>query len=290
MANTQYLISKKKEKKYLVIINLFSQINFAFFTIFFNIFTYQITQNINIVLLCLIVSRLSMTSIHYIAHYFHHRRTLDIMFRVGFLICILCTSLTFFITPERLVLVFIVRILYGISEGSFYIPYEISVMSKNSKNQMRKFVGAYDALGIVAAVLSPFISGYLIDYLSIKVLFIFMIICTIICFYISFQIHFMHDRIEHISLPKYLSVLRQDKYMQMGYFGYAIGVFAKNGAVENILPVLIFMKTGTNYSVGIYSALSALLCGIAIILYSQYCRKKHVGLWINTIINIIVTK
>ncbi len=287
--NAQVIKNNKKDKKYLLLINLFSQITFAFFTIFFNIYTYQITKDINVVIICLIVTRLTTTIFHISVRRFINKKSADTMFRISFIVCIACTGLTFYITPDRLFIIFIVRILYGVCESLFYIPYEISVMSKTTKNGMRKFVGLYSALGIVSAVLSPFISGYLIDFLSYTVLFVFMIFCTLICFYLSFKVHFLRDELVHISLKEFCRMARQDKNIVLGYAGYCVGRFAKDGAIDTLLPVLIFMKTGTNYSVGLYSALSALICGIALILYSYFCKNKPLGMWISTIVNIIVS-
>ncbi len=278
-----------KDKKKLVIINLFMQINFSFFSIFFNIYAYQITKNLNIILSYLFMNQIINLVVHLAIYKIINKKLLNIIYRLSFIMCIPTTMLIFLVNSDRVYLIFIIQAMYIISETAYYFTHEISVMSKNTKSQMKKFVGVNNALGLVAAVLSPLISGYVIDFISYYVLFGVMIGIAAICFIISLYTNLVNDEIVHIPIKNYFSYIKHHKPVMYGYFGYAIGRFSKNGPVEILLPVLIFMRTSTNYRVGIYASLAALIAGITLMLYTQFGKHKTIGMWICTISRIIVS-
>ena len=211
------------------------------------------------------------------------------MYKLSFVMCLICTVLTFFINGHRLWLVFIVQMLYAITIVFYYIPSEVATMSKNTKGQMKKFMGLNSALAVFASVLSPFLSGYIIDYVSYQVLFGIMIACTVVCFILSTRLNLVINEIEHISMKQYCSIARKDKAIVYGYTGYSINKFSQDGPIETLLPILLFMRTGTNYSVGIYFALAALIASIALLLYSYFVKKKSIGMWINSACQVIAS-
>lgn len=281
--------NKTQDKKYILWINLFMQIVFCFFSVFFNIFVFEISQDLNIVILYTITNFVASWLFNLILLKAINKKFLTVMFRLSFLLCFVCTVLTFFINGQRLWLVFVVQILYALTIDFYYIPSEVSTMTKNTKGQMKKFMGLYSALSVFAAVISPFLSGYIIDFGSYYILLGIMMAFIVVCFGLSTKLKLVTQDVGHVSLKEYLGVVRQDKGVQYGYVGYSINKFSMDGPIETLLPILLFLRTGTNYSVGNYSALAALIASMLLLIYAYFGKRKELMMWICSAAQVVIS-
>lgn len=70
----------------------------------------------------------------------------------------------------------------------------------------------------------------------------------------------------------------------LGLLGYAFFKLSQAGMVDILLPILIFIKTGGNFSVGLYSALATVVAGIGLFLYVYFCKRKDIAVWVSTFV------
>ena len=135
------MTNEKRDKKFILATNTVMQIVFCFFSLFFNIYVYEVAQDFNVVMLYTLTYVLTVWIFFTIIRKFLTQRALKILYRLSFVLCIACTLLTFLITKERLYLVFLIQVLYAITNLFYYMPSEIAAISKNRKSQIKKFNG-----------------------------------------------------------------------------------------------------------------------------------------------------
>lgn len=282
-------MNQTNDKKYLLIINIFMQIIFCFFNAFFNIYIYSFKKDINLVLTSLLSFHLFIIIFTIIFYFIANKKLLTIMYRASFFIATAVSLTTAFLTPNRVWLIFLIQFLYALTATCYYIPSEMSSMHKNNKSQMKGFLGLNSALSVFALVLSPFLSGTIIDYISYEVLFLIMIGCSILCFILSFNINLISNKIERMPLKEFFKISHKDADIRAGYLGFSLSKFAFDGPINIILPIIIFLNTGTNFSVGIYASLASLIGCIALFFYSRYSKNQVASMWILSICTAIVS-
>ena len=269
--------TKTQDKKYILWINLFMQIVFCFFSVFFNIYVFEMSKDLNVVILYTLTNFVASWLFNLVLLKFINKKFLTIMYKLSFVLCFVCTLLTFFINGHALTIDF------------YYIPSEVSTMSKNTKGQMRKFMGIYSALSVFAAVLSPFLSGYIIDFGSYYILLGIMMACIVVCFGLSTQLQLVSEEVQHVPIKEFVGQVRKDRAIKYGYLGYSINKFSMDGPIETLLPILLFLRTGTNYSVGNYSALAALIASVLLLVYAYFGKRKELVMWICSVGQVVVS-
>ena len=85
-----------------------------------------------------------------------------------------------------------------------------------------------------------------------------------------------------VSYKEFFKEVHSYKGIRLGYLGYGIYKFSQDGVIDVLLPVLIFLRTGGNFSVGLYAALATFVSGVALIIYLYFCKNKAVALYIST--------
>ncbi len=272
----------KIEKRYLQVISMLVQIIFVFFSVFFSVYVYEMSKEINFVLIYTVFSVVMSMLIELVVYRFANDKVLRILFKLSFLLSLISILLTFTISPNTLYMVFVTQFFYAMATNFYYMPNEIATLDKNSKSQMRKFIGVNSILSLFAKVLSPFLSGFIIDYVSYYVLFGIISVVAAACFVLSFKVKRLCEVDSKINYKVFFKDVHSYKGIRLGYLGYGIYKFSQDGVIDVLLPVLIFMRTGGNFSVGIYAALATLIAGIILIIYLYLCKNKAVALYIAT--------
>ena len=270
------------EKKYLHLISMLMQIILVFFSVFFSIYVYEISNDLTFVMLYTMFQVVMFKLVEVIIYKFASEKLLRVLFKLSFLFSLISILLVFTISSNSLYMVFVTQFFYALAMVFYYMPSEIATMDKNSKSQMKKFIGINSILSLFAKVLSPFLSGYIIDYVSYYVLFAICSIVALACFVLSFKIKKLCEVEQTISYKKFFKTLHSYSGVKMGYLGYSLFKFSQDGVIDVILPVLIFVKTGGNFSVGLYAALATLVAGIALIIYLFLCKNKPVAMYVAT--------
>lgn len=277
------MISYTNDKKKLLVINAIMNIAFCFFNIFFNIYVYDISQNFNIVVFHSLTFILTIFITFSIIRKFLTQKIITTLFKLSFFLCLVCIMLTFTINKDRLYIAFFVQFLYGITCLFYYMPSELSAMYKNDSTQLKKFNGLNSSVAIISAILSPLISGFIIDFISYYILFIVIAICVVCSYFFAHNINLTNFEVEHCKLKDFFAEAKQHKEITYSYIGYGIKRLSNDGPVEKILFILLFLKTGQNYSVGIYSAIAALISGILLLVFVFLLKNSKIVFWLCSI-------
>ena len=278
----EFIDKNRIEKRYLQIISMLVQFIFVFFSVFFSVYVYEMSKDINFVMVYTLFTVAVSMIVEIFIYKFATNKWLRILYKSSFLLCLASILLTFTISSSRLYMVFVTQFLYTVAANFYYTPNEIATLDKNSKSQMKKFIGMASILSLFAKVLSPFLSGVIIDYVSYYVLFGFISLIATVCFLLSFKVKRVCEVDSRTNYKLFFKHVHSYKGIRLGYLGYGIYKFSQDGVIDVLLPVLIFLRTGGNFSVGLYAALATLLSGIVLIIYLYFCKNKAIALYITT--------
>lgn len=275
-----------KEKKSLLAISVLMQIIYIFFDVFFSIFVYDISKNLNIIILYSIINVPVLWLTIICLYKFLNKKLLSILYKLSFIMSVIATALTFTISKSTIYMVFITQIFLVFTLAFYYLPHEVATMNSNKKNQMKKFVGLSFTLSLIAGALSPFLSGLIIDYSSYYIIFAVLIVLSIICFILSFNVDNIENTNQRYGLGKFIKESHKNKGIKYGYIAHLFYNLCNDGVIALFLPLLIFLRTGTNFSVGIYASLASLVSGIILIIYCYFSKNKKVAMWLCTLFQI----
>ncbi len=278
-----------KDKNCLQIINMLMQMIFVFYDIFFAIYIYEMSNNLNFVLGYSLFDCIFFMGLEFLLIKIINKKNFNILYRLSFILALISIALVFTISPSRLYMVFIVQSIYAFARGCYYIPHEIATMNYNTKKSMVSFLGVSQSLALIASMLSPFISGYIIDFVSYYILFSIIFIIALICFLFSLGVKKGWNDNPYIKLTDFIKGTHKIKRVRMTYLAYGFYKLSQNSVVDLLLPILLFMRVGTNFSVGLYSALAILLSGVVLIVYLKFYKFKDFLLILSTILIIGVS-
>lgn len=272
-----------KDKLCLIFINMFMQMIFVFFDIFFSIYIYDMSKNINFVLGYNLFSCVFVTVVEIVVVKLLSSKNFNILYRLSFVLALASIGLVFTINSSMMYMVFIVQAVYCITKIFYYLPHEVATMNYNNKKSIVRFLGGSQMLSLLASILSPFISGFIIDYISYYILFAVIAVLSCICFGLSFGVKQGYVESPKIKYREFFKGVHKIKRVRMTYIAYGLYKFSQNSIVDTLLPVLLFMKVGTNFSVGLYSALAAVASGLALLAYLSVYKIKDIIFIISTI-------
>lgn len=197
-------------------------------------------------------------------------------------------ALTFTISTSRIYMVFITQAFYYITRVAYYLPHEVAIMNSNKRKQMGKFVGINNSLILIAICLGSLVSGFISDY-SYFIIFAMLLMLSVGCILLSFSVNIVKEDMGKYGLTKFIKATYKVPKTRYAYISNLFFNLCNDGVVASFLPILIFMRTGTNFSVGIYSALANLVAGIVLILYCYFCKNKKLAMWLSTIFQVLVS-
>lgn len=281
---------EKSDREYLIAINAMTQLMFVFYSIFFNIFVLSISDDINFVLGINLFSEVLKLVMEFVLAKVLSRKNATILYRLSFLFIFTSIFLAFFVKQNTLWLIWLVSGIFAIAQMLYYIPHEIAVMGKTEKYSVKKFLGISSAISTISAVASPIISGYIIGKWSYSIIFVIIAIFAITAFVLSWFIKdFYTDGDSRMSIRQVNRLCWQDKKIRLGMISYATHKASQDSVVEVLLPVLLFIKIGSEFSVGIYSSIVAAASAIVLIIYTLCIKKKDITMWISSGLHIAMS-
>ena len=277
----------KNDKNYLQAINMTMQVVIAFFDVFFSIYILEMSNNLSFVFGYLMFQCAAvMLCEQIVLRIINHKNHL-LIYRLSFVFILLSIALIFTISANTLFMVYVVQFVYAVAIICYYLPHEISIMTKNNHKTMNNFVGLHQVLTLVAGIISPFISGFVIDYVSYPVLFAFIIVLSAICFGLSFKVDGGYGEIPKLSFGEFFKQAHKYKHVKNSYISHAIFKASQASVVQILLPILIFMKFSSNFSVGLYSALATALSGVVLILCTKFYKKRTIYIYVATAVAVV---
>ena len=262
-------------RKYIAIISFFKMFVSVFFSLFFNIYILKIVgDDLNLVIKYSLFGAISDFLICYVILKYINSKNAKHIYRLSFILLIL-NILILLVFKESIVnYIYIFKFLERLSTVAYSVPYELIVIGSNTNNTMSSYIANLNILSSIATILTPFFSGFIIQKFSYYVLFVILIIEVLVIIMISFNIKDFTVSDKKLELKKYFGIIRDKEYIQDIYKCMFYRRISSQGAIKELLPIILFLRLGTEISLGTYNSLFAVLSIISLQILKLVNRKN----------------
>lgn len=251
---------EQENRKYIAIISFFRKFIRVFFTLFFNIYILKIVNNdLSFVIKYNLFGVFAEFIICYTILKFINSKNAKIIYKASFPLLIL-NILALLVFKENIVkYIFIFKILERLSETCYSMPYELIVIGSNNNKTMSSFIANINILSSIATILTPIFSGFIIHQFSYYVLFIILIIEVLIIIAISFKIKDFTVSDKKVELKEFFNKVKNTKHLQDIYKCMFYRRISSQGAITELLPIILFLRLGTEMNLGTYNSVFAII-------------------------------
>ena len=157
----------------------------------------------------------------------------------------------------------------------FYaVPYELIVIGSNTDKSMSSYLANLNILESITAILTPIFTGFIIEKFSYSILFLILAIETILIILISFKIKDFTVQDTKMQLKKFWKVAKEKEHLKNIYKCMFYRRISTKGAMTELLPIVLFLRLGTELSFGSYNSIFAIISIISLQLLKIINRKN----------------
>ena len=154
------------------------------------------------------------------------------------------------------------------------MPYELIVIGSNNNGTMSSFIANINILSSIATILTPIFSGFIIQKFSYYTLFVLLILETLIIIAISFKIKDFTVSDKKLELRKFFKITKDKKHIQDIYKCMFYRRISSQGAMTELLPIILFLRLGTEMDLGTYNSIFAIISIISLQILKIINKKK----------------
>lgn len=266
---------EQENRKYIAIISFFRKFIRVFFNLFFNIYILKIVNNdLSFIIKYTLFGVFAEFIICYTILKFINSRNAKTIYKASFPLLIL-NILALLVFKENIVhYIFIFKILERLAEVCYSMPYELIVIGSNNNNTMSSFMANINILSSIATILTPIFSGFIIQKFSYYMLFIILILETLIIIAISLKIKDFTVSDKKLELKKFFEITKNQKHIQNIYKCMFYRRISSQGAMTELLPIILFLRLGTEMNLGTYNSAFAILSIISLQILKILNNKK----------------
>lgn len=251
---------EQKNRKYIAIISFLRKFIKVFFSLFFNIYILKIVNNdLSFIIKYSLFGVVANLIIGYIILRLINSKNASIIYKSSFPLLILTIALLLIFKEEIVKYIFIIKLIESIAEMCYSIPYELIIIGSNNNKTMSSFVANVNILSGVATILTPIFSGFIIQKFSYYMLFIILIIEALIIIGVSFKIKDCTVSDKKLEIKKFFNITRNKKYIQDIYKCMFYRRISSQGAMTELLPIILFLRLGTEMDLGTYNSIFAII-------------------------------
>lgn len=251
---------EQKNRKYIAIISFLRKFIKVFFSLFFNIYILKIVNNdLSFIIKYSLFGVVANLIIGYIILRLINSKNASIIYKSSFPLLILTIALLLIFKEEIVKYIFIIKLIESIAEMCYSIPYELIIIGSNNNKTMSSFVANVNILSGVATILTPIFSGFIIQEFSYYMLFIILIIEALIIIGVSFKIKDCTVSDKKLEIKKFFNITRNKKHIQDIYKCMFYRRISSQGAMTELLPIILFLRLGTEMDLGTYNSIFAII-------------------------------
>lgn len=171
----------------------------------------------------------------------------------------------------------LISILYGVSNGIYYFPYNLFVINKVDNKNRTIYMVKSKVVSSTIGILCPILLGSIITITNYELTAIIIAIISAIQILLSFFIKPEKDaHLSKFNLKKTWNKLKDNKQIKkMCIVEFFIGMNVSNGALEILMTILIFNSFKTDMNLGIISSITTVLTIIFVNLYGKIYKNKN---------------
>ena len=266
---------EQENRRYIAIISFFRKFIRVFLNLFFNIYILKMVNNdLSFIIEYTLFGVIVEFIICYMILKFINSKNAKIIYKASFPLLAL-NVLALLLFKEKIVnYIFLFKILEGLAEICYSVPYELIVIGSNNNGTMSSFIANINILSSIATILTPIFSGFIIQKFSYYTLFVLLILETLIIIAISFKIKDFTVSDKKLELRKFLKITKDKKHIQDIYKCMFYRRISSQGAMTELLPIILFLRLGTEMDLGTYNSVFAIISIISLQILKIINNKK----------------
>lgn len=246
-------------RKLISIIMFLRQFISVFFNIFFNIYVLKIVNDVGLIIKFNLVGIIFEFIFTFLILKFINNKNAKIIYNSSFIELIICILLLVIMKENICKYVYLFRILYSLEKSSFASPYEIAIMGSNNNKSMSNFLANANILSSIATILTPVFSGFIIEKFSYNILFIILVIEAFLIITISMQIKDFYISDKKVNVKAFISKTKKYPHLKDIYKCMFYRRISTQGAIKELLPLILFLRLNSEIELGAYNSLFAIL-------------------------------
>lgn len=251
---------EQNNRKYIAIIAFFRKFISVFFSLFFNIYILKIVNNdLNFILKYTVFSVILGLILEYIILKIINSKNAKIIYQLSFPLLVICI-ITLMVFKEKIVnYIFIFKAIHTLATTCYAAPYELMIIDSNNNKTMSNFLANLTILESITTIATPIFSGFIIDTFSYHTFFIFLVLEALLIILISFKIKDVTINNKKMKLKEFWNKSKDRKAIRDIYNCMFFRRVSTKGAMTELLPIILFLRLGTELDLGAYNSVFAVL-------------------------------
>ncbi len=270
---------EQENRKYIAIIAFLRKFLNVFFSLFFNIYILKIVNNdMNFILKYTIYSVFLSVILEYILLKIINSKNAGIIYRSSFVLSAISIFLLIIFKENIVKYIYLFKTLDTMKSLFYAVPYELIIIGSNTNKSMSSYLANLNILENITAILTPMFSGFIIEKFSYNVLFITLGLETLLIIAISMKIKDFTVQDSKMKIKEFWKIAKEKTHIKDIYKCMFFRRISSQGAMTELLPIVLFLRLGTEMSFGSYNTLFAVISIISLqilkIINSKKVNKK----------------
>lgn len=265
----------EKNRKVIATVSFMRRFISVFFNLFLNIYVLKIVNDLGFVIKVNLISLVFGLIFNTLILKYLNNKNVKYIYNSSFVILVICIGLLLILKEDIIKYIYLFKMLYAFEEGAYYGPHEMIIMGSNNHKTFSSFQANMSILINIATILTPIFSGFIIEKFSYNVLFIILIIEMILIICVGTRINNFYIEDKKTNIKEFWNKTKKYKHMKDIYKCMFYRRISAQGAITDLLPIILFLKLDSELSVGTYSSLFAVLSIISLTLL-KFVNKNNI--------------
>ena len=266
---------EQSNRKYIAIIAFLRKFLSVFFSLFFNIYILKIVNNdLNFILKYTVYSVFLGMLLEYILLKIINSRNASDIYRLSFEVSAISIFVLIIFKENIVKHIYLFKTLDTVRVLFYSVPYELMIIGSNTNKSMSSYLANLNILENITAILTPMFSGFIIGRFSYNVLFIILGLETILIIAISMKIKDFTVQDNKMNIKEFWEIVKEKPHLKAIYKCMFFRRISAQGAMTELLPIVLFLRLGTEVSFGNYNTLFAVISIISLQILKMINNKK----------------
>ena len=266
---------EQANRKYIAIIAFLRKFMSVFFSLFFNIYILKIVDNdLNFILKYTVYSVFLGIILEYILLKIINSKNASLIYRLSFILSAASIFILIIFKENIVKYIYLFKTLDTMKSLFYAVPYELIVIGSNTNKSMSSYLANLNILENITAVLTPIFSGFVLGKFSYNVLFIILGVETILIIAISMKIKDFTVQDNKMNIKEFWKIVKGKTHLKDIYKCMFFRRISSQGAMTELLPIVLFLRLGTEMSFGSYNTLFAAISIISLQILKMINSKK----------------
>ncbi len=270
---------EENNRKYIAIIAFLRKFISVFFSLFFNIYILKLVNNdLNFILKYTIWGVIVNLIICYLLLKIINSKNVKFIYRLSFPLLAICIIILIVFKENIIKYIYLFKTLHTFATDCYSTPHELMIIGSNNGKTMSSFIAKLNILESITTILTPVFSGFIIDKFSYNVFFIILALETILIILVSLNIKDFTINDKKLELKRFWNIAKEKVHLKNIYNCMFFRRISAQGAIVELLPIILFLNLGTEFNFGIYNSAFAIVSIISLqilrIINNKSIKKK----------------